>query len=1468
MKNRYLIILLAFLFCQTVKAQWRELGGTDSSNFDFPFFYGEASSWSNIYATSDEGNFPSLNTLKHFNGIGFNQSLQHKTAYKKNKVTSTGALYVSAIDSFVRWGHSLPDYYSKLYRKSGNSWIKYPNTLGTDTISISSFSVSNSGQIYAVAKLVYIGFSWPSQFPIPIKWNSISEEWQILSGGENWYLPSSLISSGVYDFEITTDWLGNPYIFGSIADSSDQIFILRWTGFSWTRIGNAQFPTFYQKDSVIINGNRVYSRGFVESLVASGPNDVYVEGELYNANDSPYVAHWDGTKWEELKGVSIDYRGLIGNLQLSPIGDVYVGGWLSDNLQRPGIYKWNKSFWTYIPMDTITDFAWYNNNNLIYTNVINLQPIYSDSFGRVAVIGNLKNGNGKYYVAQFDPVNKIPVFKYGNTSQVFVRVNSGAVSFANELMFTDSDVAQYEYFTVSKWPQHGTLFTGNHAQSGVDISPLGWTYSPDNNYSGQDTIVIRVDDGHGGLVKKTLVITVSNPIAGVISANQTICTGTQPAAISLTGSVGYVQWQVSTNGFVFNNIAGASSAILSPAAMGNLIATRYYRAVVSAGVMSVTSATSTVAISPCTSAYLYDIQLSKNTLAPFFSMYDTAYSAVFNYSDSVVKFTLTQEDVLANSRIRKNNGAWTSLTHLVQSGDFVLGLGSNNYQVQVTSANNQNTFTYYLNLYRTGLPPTITSINRIQSRIGQTVRVIGSGFNSTPSNNKINLRSIQTSPISTSGDTLMDFVFPAGASISEVGVYNLATNLSATSSQQIVPTFSPSKDTLLASDFSAATDLNTLSSGAKNVFADLDGDSKTDLVVANSGSSSVSIYPSTSTLGTISFGTRIDISVGSWWSGSPDFIRAADLDGDGKLDLVFTMPGGSTISVLHNLSTAGNISFDPVQNFSGLFASASDLEIADVNMDGKLDIVYPNGMYNVSCLLNQSLPGTINLGNRLDISFGGNPSAIAIADYDLDNKPDLAVSWQSDTLLTIYRNTSTGQVASFAAGIDIACGLNPNSLQSADLNGDTKNDLFGTLYAGGIFFIKNTSTLNSLSFAGFQNLSGSSVNSVALSSDFNGDGKPDISFLGGNSPWSNSIFIARNTSSSGQITFSNPVEIGSNPFQTIYFYQSVDLDSDGKSDFASVRYNGNAYVNSVIKNNLQCSNSYLHGISLSQGVLAPVFDSLKLDYLVNVANAVSSIQLTTVFGQPLQTVNWRINGGVNTGISNNVASASIPISTGNNLLEILVTGSDGLSHQTYSLTLFRDPVVPPSLFVTVEVFPQGLFDGFSGLVAAPYNANNSYPGALADTITIELHDTGSGFPLAFSWTGELWTSGTTNAEFSYLADGKLFYLVVKHRNSVETWSANPIIISNLVSYSFADSDTSAYGNNLISLGNGIYGIYAGDINQDGSVDFLDYPDLDLGALNGDLGYLVTDLNGDASVDFLDYPLIDLNALNGVVIQRP
>jgi len=98
----------------------------------------------------------------------------------------------------------------------------------------------------------------------------------------------------------------------------------------------------------------------------------------------------------------------------------------------------------------------------------------------------------------------------------------------------------------------------------------------------------------------------SSVVLGVTaSSNQTICSGTSPANLTLTGTAATIQWQSSTDNSNFTNIGGATSATLSSAQMGNLNATTYYRAY----------ATSAV----CAPSYSNTVTITVNTTPSFTS---------------------------------------------------------------------------------------------------------------------------------------------------------------------------------------------------------------------------------------------------------------------------------------------------------------------------------------------------------------------------------------------------------------------------------------------------------------------------------------------------------------------------------------------------------------------------------------------------------------------------------------------------------------------------------------------------------------------------------------------------------------------------------------------------------------------------------------------------------------------------------
>lgn len=189
--------------------------------------------------------------------------------------------------------------------------------------------------------------------------------------------------------------------------------------------------------------------------------------------------------------------------------------------------------------------------------------------------------------------------------------------------------------------------------------------------------------------------------------------------------------------------------------------------------------------------------------------------------------------------------------------------------------------------------------------------------------------------------------------------------------------------------------------------------------------------------------------------------------------------------------------------------------------------------------------------------------------------------------------------------------------------------------------------------------------------------------------------------------------------------------------------------------------------------------------------------------------------------------------------------------------------------ILATVFLEGLYTGNGNMIASLFAADGVSSVFIADTIMVELHDIVFPFASVHSSKAMLSTNGSSNIDFPLTAIGNSYYLVIKHRNSIETWSANPVYIDSTGnSYDFSSSISKAFGSNMSDDGNGLFMLFSGDINQDGSIDFNDYPDLDISSNNGDLGYLSYDLNGDASVDFNDYPILDINSNNGIIKLTP
>jgi hypothetical protein len=148
----------------------------------------------------------------------------------------------------------------------------------------------------------------------------------------------------------------------------------------------------------------------------------------------------------------------------------------------------------------------------------------------------------------------------------------------------------------------------------------------------------------------------------------------------------------------------------------------------------------------------------------------------------------------------------------------------------------------------------------------------------------------------------------------------------------------------------------------------------------------------TTTFDANSFATQQTFTVG----GSPASLAAADINGDGKPDLIAANNGGSSASVLLNTTAPGATTptFAAQQTFAVGGAPIS-VAMADVNGDGKSDLITVNAADNtVSVLLNTTTPGatTATFATQQTFATGAEPYTVTTADINGDGRPDLIVT--------------------------------------------------------------------------------------------------------------------------------------------------------------------------------------------------------------------------------------------------------------------------------------------------------------------------------------------------------------------------------------------------------------------------------------------------------------------------------------------
>ena len=237
--------------------------------------------------------------------------------------------------------------------------------------------------------------------------------------------------------------------------------------------------------------------------------------------------------------------------------------------------------------------------------------------------------------------------------------------------------------------------------------------------------------------------------------------------------------------------------------------------------------------------------------------------------------------------------------------------------------------------------------------------------------------------------------------------------------------------------FGSNSTFNVISSSGDVLAADVNGDGYLDLISPSYISAGIlTIYTNN---GSGVFSSYATLNVGSY----PVCACAADVNRDGYVDLITANLKGSNANSLTILTNNGSGVFG--FNARITVGTAPDWVVAaDVNGDGHVDLITANNAINTLTVLTNN--GTGVLGSNATLTVAGIPNWVTAADLNGDGKLDL-ISANGGTYgtvpgngnsLTIYTNNGSGR---FGSNTTFTVGVGAINDLAADLNADGKLDL-------------------------------------------------------------------------------------------------------------------------------------------------------------------------------------------------------------------------------------------------------------------------------------------------------------------------------------------------------------------------------------------------------------------------------------------
>jgi VCBS repeat protein/endosialidase-like protein len=471
-----------------------------------------------------------------------------------------------------------------------------------------------------------------------------------------------------------------------------------------------------------------------------------------------------------------------------------------------------------------------------------------------------------------------------------------------------------------------------------------------------------------------------------------------------------------------------------------------------------------------------------------------------------------------------------------------------------------------------------------------------------------------------------------------VGVTNL--NLALNSQGAIF--FS---DNILAT-FSPPVTLTSVNSPRSVALADVNGDGKLDLIAANSGNNTLSVFTNNGS-GALIFASSLPVGA------LPQSVAAADVNSDGKVDLICANFSGNTLTVLTNDGSGGFVLATTLPTSAGPWAVIA----TDINGDGKVDLITANRTANTITVMTNNGSGGFFVSSSPTV--GTAPVAVAAADINNDGRVDLISANLNANTLTVLTNRGSG---TFSSAFTLTVDASPLSVVAVDINGDGKPDLISAnANASDLSVLTN----NGSGFGLLMSLPTTALSPASLvAADINGDGKPDLITANqnlNNNPGTLTVFT--NTGGGDIFTplplymLASSPEVGAGPVAIA----AGDLNGDGVIDLVSAN------------------------IAASGGNSLSVLFGTRPAHFVGVGDGLSGLNANNLLSGTLPDARLSFNVPLlkNGKISDSVLSTNVPVLSGGKINDSVLSANVAVLNaaQTFSADkafssgsqLFLDP---------------------------------------------------------------------------------------------------------------------------------------------------------------------------------------------------